>query len=110
MSAAAAALLVTLGTTGCVVPGDGYEGGDVGVSYGVNYYEPYDNNGLWGPGYLVGPPRGDRERSPHDDGARGHAWHAEPGGGHPMPSLPHGRPSGGGGGGGGHEGGHDGRH
>lgn len=108
--AATAALLVTAGLAGCVVPGDGYDGGDVGVSYGVDFYEPFDNNGEWGPGYLVGPPRGDRDRG-HDDVGRSHAWHAEPGERHALPSLPHGRSAGGGPGGGSeHDAGHDGHH
>lgn len=79
-------LLLIMVATGCVVPGNGHE--DVGASYGVNYYEPFDNNGWWGPGYLVGPSRGDRIG--HDD-QRTHAWHADPGDRGTVPSLPRGR-------------------
>lgn len=105
----AVAVLLGLCTAGCVVPGGyaaGYRGGDVGVSYGVNLYEPFDNNGWWGPGYLVGPSRGDRDGSHHEDRGRTHAWHTDPGERHPMPSLPHGRPGGSDRGGHDHEGHH----
>jgi hypothetical protein len=53
--------------TGCVATG-GYEG-DVGVSYGVDYYETYGYDyGHWHPGYHVAPSRGG-----HEDRARARA-------------------------------------
>jgi hypothetical protein len=88
---AAALLLLTVMAAGCVVPGDnGYGGGgNVGVSYGVNFYEPYDNNGGWGPGYLVGPPRGgDRRRPDYRPSNPGpHSYRAAPSS-RAMPSIP----------------------
>ena len=55
-----AAGLLTI-VSSCVATGPGY-GGEVGVSYGVDYYEPdgyvYDR---WQPGYHVAPPRRGRE-------------------------------------------------
>ncbi|MGA9025783.1 MAG: hypothetical protein WB440_06990 [Steroidobacteraceae bacterium] len=87
--AAASAMILALCAAGCVVPGDaGY--GDVGVGYGVNFYEPFDNYGYEGPGYLVGPPRGGDRRLPgYRPGA--HAYRGAPAG-HAMPSIPHGGP------------------
>ena len=62
-------LLLTLLCSACVVPGDRYASGR--ISYGVDFYEPYGHDyGSWGPGYMVGPPRGsnrffhDRDRRP----------------------------------------------
>jgi hypothetical protein len=47
---------------GCVVRGGGY-GGGVDVVGGLDYYEPYGvEYGGWGPGYQVGPVRGDDRR------------------------------------------------
>ncbi len=80
------AVLVPLfvAVAGCVV-GGGYDG-DVGVGYGVGFYEPggYDYGG-WGPGYAVGPPRPGFDRD-HDHGGRPDA-HAAP---HPSyrPAAP----------------------
>lgn len=103
----AAVLGATL--SGCVVDGGpGYAyGGDVDVGVGVDYYQPVGVfGGGWGPGYRVGPPRGDdghrRPEDPHRGGP-GDAPHGAPGGGgthafrpapasHPAPSIPsHGR-------------------
>jgi hypothetical protein len=76
--------------TGCVVPG-----GDtsVGVSYGVDYYEPYGYDyGGWGPGYRVGPPprggwRHDRPAFHGGPPPRPHTFRP-PGPSHSMPSIP----------------------
>ena len=78
------ALLLTLLSSSCVVPGDRYAGGS--VSYGVGYYEPYGYDyGGWGPGYLVGPPRGDR----HFDARRNASRTFRPAPpSHHMPSIP----------------------
>jgi hypothetical protein len=85
-------LLLAVLTAGCVVPGDtgyGYGGGDVGVSYGVNFYEPYDNYGGWGPGYLVGPPRGGDRRRPdyRPSNPNPHSYRSAPSS-HGMPTIP----------------------
>ena len=55
---AALGLALSVALTGCAVTAGGYDG-DVGVSYGVGFYEPwgYGYNG-WNEGYRVGPPRG----------------------------------------------------
>jgi hypothetical protein len=79
---------VVLGA-GCVVGGAG-DGG--GTRYGIGFYEPFDNYGSWGPGYLVGPPRryeGEHGREVPDDrpGGLPHAYHPAPAS-HPIPSLP----------------------
>ncbi len=84
------ALLLVGFSTGCVVPG-----GDtsVGVSYGVDYYEPYGYDyGGWGPGYRVGPPprRGwqhDRHDFHRDPAPRPHTFRP-PSPSHSMPSIP----------------------
>jgi hypothetical protein len=78
-----ATMLLGLVCAGCVVAGGG---GEVSYGYGVNYYEPFDNNGWYGPGYLVGPPRGG-EVWRHD--VPGRAYHG-PSPDHAMPSIPHG--------------------
>lgn len=59
---AALGLLLVSALQGCTVTGAGYDD-TVGVSYGLGFYEPmgYDYGG-WGPGYRVGPPRGDDRR------------------------------------------------
>jgi hypothetical protein len=63
--------------TACLV--GGYDGGGA-VGYVGGVYEPggYEYGG-WGPGYHVGPPRGD-ERAPHG---------GAPHGGAPPPPIPH---------------------
>lgn len=82
---AAAGLLLS----GCVVPGGGgYAGAD--------YYESYDGGyGGWGPGYRVGPFRGEQ---PYLGGGLGHGWRG-PAGGRGIPSIPGGMRGGGFGGG-----------
>jgi hypothetical protein len=114
--AAGVTLVLAALCSGCVVPGGGGgDGGDVSYGYGVNFYEPFDNNGYWGPGYLVGPPRGG-ESWRHDGPGRERPYHgAQPD--HPMPSIPHGHAgdgnrggSGRGGGPGGGGGSHDQHH
>jgi hypothetical protein len=68
---------------GCAVTGGGYDG-DVGVSYGVGFYEPYGYDyGGWGRGYHVGPPRGG-ERRPEPSS---HPYRQAPAS-HPTPSIP----------------------
>jgi hypothetical protein len=82
-------LLIVL-CSGCVVSGEGYSGrGGVVVSYGVDFYEPYGYYyGGWGPGYLVGPPRGGYPHPDHrPNRPRPHAYRPAPPS-HPMPSIP----------------------
>jgi hypothetical protein len=83
-----AGVLVLTSLAGCVVGG---YGGGVGLGYVGGVYEPggYEYGG-WGPGYRVGPPRGDE----HGHGGDEHG----PGRGRATPSIPHdARHSGGGG-------------
>ncbi len=71
--------------TSCAVDGVGV--GSVGVGYVGGYYEPYGYDyGGWGPGYAVGPYRGEHGGYARD---RGHApaFRAAPGG-RSMPSIP----------------------
>jgi hypothetical protein len=84
-----AALAVIL-CAGCAIGGGG------GARYGIGFYEPFDNYGSWGPGYLVGPPRryeGEHGREVEADrpGGLPRAYHPAPAS-HPMPSLPSGPP------------------
>ncbi len=64
--------LFTIPLSGCVAPGYGY-GSDGGLGIAAAYYEPYGvDYGGWGPGYLVGPPRGGYQgavRADHHPGA-----------------------------------------
>ena len=54
MAGIAASLFTAV--TGCVSTE-----GEVGVSYGVDYYDTYGYDyGYWRPGYYVAPPRGER--------------------------------------------------
>jgi hypothetical protein len=80
-----AALWLALATTlsGCAVTAGGYDE-DVGVSYGVGFYEPwgYGYNG-WHEGYRVGPPRGGER---HGDGDHRAYRPAHPS--RPTPSIP----------------------
>jgi hypothetical protein len=83
-----AGVLLLTSLAGCVVGG---YGGGVGLGYVGGVYEPggYEYGG-WGPGYRVGPPRGDE----HGHGGGDHG----PGRGRATPSIPHdARHSGGGG-------------
>lgn len=80
-----AAILLAPSTmlSGCVVAGRGYDG-DVGVDYGVGFYEPwgYGCDG-WNEGFRVGPPRGGER---HGGGGQ-HAYRpAHPS--RPTPSIP----------------------
>lgn len=75
-------LLLFAAVAGCVVGGgygDGGYAGDVGVGYGVGFYEPggYDYGG-WGPGYGVGPPRPGFDRGRPDVGRGRPDSHAAP--------------------------------
>jgi hypothetical protein len=80
-----AALWLTLAAlaSGCAVTAGGYDE-DVGVSYGVGFYEPwgYGYNG-WNDGYRVGPPRGGERRG---GGAEHRYRPAHPS--RPTPSIP----------------------
>jgi hypothetical protein len=83
---------------GCAVGPGGYGyDNNVGVGIGADYYEPYYGDyGGWGPGYRVGPPRGDG----HDrntGGLRGSPSSYRPApASRPTPSIPsRGRPGGG---------------
>jgi hypothetical protein len=108
-SATAFALgLVAVLSSGCVAPVGGYGYGyDGGVSYGLDYYEPYGvAYGGWGSGYQVAPYHGGDQRA-FAGGGRGapHAYRAAPAS-RAMPSIPSRSRSGGGGrGGGGRSGG-----
>lgn len=87
--ACAATALLALG--GCVADG-GY-----GYGYDYDYFDTgpdvgFYADGVWGPGYYVGPGRGHGHYGPHGGN---HPFHPAPGG-HPPPSLPHGAPHGGG--------------
>jgi hypothetical protein len=89
--------LCTVVVTGCAVSagGYGYDGGvDVGVGYygSPGYYGGYA--GDWGPGYVVGPYRGDGRRF-DGGGGRAHSYRPAPAG-HAMPSIPSGGRGGGG--------------
>jgi hypothetical protein len=68
---------------GCAVTAGGYDE-DVGVSYGVGFYEPWGlgYNG-WNEGYRVGPPRGGER---HGGGASRSFRPAHPS--RPTPSIP----------------------
>jgi hypothetical protein len=85
--------LFTVLSFGCVVPGDGYGyNGDVGV--GVDYYEPYGAYyGGWGPGYRVGPVRGENNRTDRSGRPTPHAYKAAPAS-RRVPSIPARRRSG----------------
>jgi len=103
-AAFAVGLLTTL-SSGCAVDGGGYGyGADVGI--GADYYEPYGYDyGGWGPGYRVGPYRGDGQRREHSGGAPSpHAYRSAPAS-HAMPSIPSGSRSTGARAGGSHSGG-----
>jgi hypothetical protein len=84
-------IAVFAAAAGCVAGGGYDEGGvDVGVGYGVGFYEPYGYEyGGWGPGYGVGPPRRGFGRPGHPD-ARGapHASYRPAPSSRSMPSLP----------------------
>lgn len=85
----AAGLLVVV--TGCVATGPGY-GGDVGVAYVGDYYEPDGYAyGRWHPGYHVAPPRRGREAHPAiarpENRASSPVYRAAPSS-HPAPSIP----------------------
>jgi len=83
--------------SGCVVTGGGY-GYDDGGYIGADYYEPAGvYYGGWGPGYQVGPVRGDDHRDHRPTGGGGHAYRSAPAS-HSMPSIPSQSRSGGGGG------------
>lgn len=77
--------------TGCVATGGGYEG-DVGVSYGVDYYDSYGYDyGHWPQGYHVAPPRGGHEAHEHRAPATGRpskpSYRPAPSS-RPAPSIP----------------------
>jgi hypothetical protein len=63
---AAEFLLVTSLCSGCAlsVAEPGYQPN----TYGVDFYEPFDNSRSYGPAYLVGPPNR-AQLFPHDEGA-----------------------------------------
>jgi hypothetical protein len=78
--------LFTALSSGCVVPGDGY---DARVGIGLDYYEPFGAvYGGWGPGYNVGPYR-DGGHGPDRRGGNSppHAYRSAPAS-HSMPSIP----------------------
>ncbi len=79
----ALAFLVLAILAGCAVEGVGY-GGDVGVSYAGDFYEPFGYEyGGWGGGYRVGPPRGHRDDHGGAGGRRAPSIPSAPrGGGH----------------------------
>jgi hypothetical protein len=78
---------------GCVAPAGGvvYGGNapyDGSLAYGADYYEPFGAEiGGWGPGYRIGPFRGDEHF--HHFGYGHHAFRPV-GAFHGIPSLPHG--------------------
>jgi len=84
----AAGMLTVL--TGCVATGPGY-GGDVGVAYVGDYYEPEGEYGHWRPGYHVAPPRRGSEahapRPPAQGRASTPAYRPAPSS-RPAPSIP----------------------
>jgi hypothetical protein len=90
-----AGVLVLTSLAGCVVGG---YGGGVGLGYVGGVYEPggYEYGG-WGPGYRVGPPRGDEHGHGGDEHGHGGGDHG-PGRGRATPSIPHDARHGGGGG------------
>lgn len=82
-------IVLVLAVAGGCVAGAGYEG-DVGVGYGVGFYEPYGYEyGGWGPGYRVGPPRRGFDRPGRADshGAPHPSYRPAPPS-RSMPSLP----------------------
>jgi len=93
-------LLALAGLSACAGSGYGVGAGyGYGYDYDYDYYEPQGfYYGGWGPGYLVGPPRGGVHR-PRAGGGGAHGgsrpYNPAPAG-RPMPGIP------GGGGGRGH--------
>ena len=89
--AAAIAVLAGLNAvllSACAVTGGGY-GYSTEASIGLDYYDPwFGDEGGWGPGYRVGPPR---RPGPRPGAGPGHppprAYRPAPGG-RPMPSIP----------------------
>jgi hypothetical protein len=87
MSALTLGLFVAL-AIGCVVRDGGYGGLD--VVGGPDYYEPYGADyGGWGPGYQVGPVRGDDHRHGTSEGraSSAHTFRV-PSGSRSAPSIP----------------------
>ncbi|HEX4023241.1 MAG TPA: hypothetical protein VHX52_00840 [Steroidobacteraceae bacterium] len=76
-------LVLLAGLYGCVV-GPGYYDEGVGVGYVGGYYEPYDDDYGWAPGFFVGPPRGRVPR--HGPGP--HRPYRPAPSSRPVPSIP----------------------
>jgi hypothetical protein len=86
------ALVLGLSTavlSGCVVSGDGYGyDNSARIGIGLGYYEPYGAYyGGWGPGYRVGPTRGNNLRPDRGSRPNPRAFRPAPAI-RPMPSIP----------------------
>ena len=89
LTAGIAAGLFTV-VTGCVSTE-----GEVGVSYGADYYDTYGYDyGYWRPGYYVAPPRGERreresrERATRSETAPSRPTYRPAPPSRPAPSIP----------------------